>query len=199
MTHYHKTNIHMCAFCIYLNMMRICNIMWHTHKRTYHYYYYACFIAREKYVLDFIHCPVMSCGRTRVNIAAHFSYENFQAVSSKRHFAYRSSSKCLNRRRWHSWGSFSNQDGRSNGLTAPNPMSQAALLTSAWMDAGSSAFFGFLMATKLSRTRILWIYAGASCVPCRLLESDQCMSSWAHRTRTQFRTSGFWCWNLDRP
>lgn len=35
-------------------------------------------------------------------------------------------------------GSFSNQDGRSNGLTAPNPMSQAALLTSAWMDAGIS-------------------------------------------------------------
>ena len=33
-------------------------------------------------------------------------------------------------------GTYSNQDGRSNGLTAPNPMSQASLLTAAWMDAG---------------------------------------------------------------
>ena len=53
-------------------------------------------------MLGFFHCPVMSCGRTPVNIAAHFSDENVQAVSSKRHFAYRSFSKCLNPRRWHS-------------------------------------------------------------------------------------------------
>lgn len=51
-------------------------------------------------------------------------------------FAWRSYAKAKRERSAVLRGSFSNQDGRSNGLTAPNPMSQAALLTSAWMDAG---------------------------------------------------------------
>lgn len=65
------------------------------------------------------------------------------------------------------WGSFSNQDGRSNGLTAPNPMSQAALLTSAWLDAGGPCFcFQSVLAYCHS---YIYIYINIYCPYCHCM------------------------------